>query len=550
MSLTLARTYVSSANTTSYATTAFTPAANDLLIVFAVATGTVAVGGCTGSAGLTFTQITHAHKAAGADTLYAYVADQLTTAVSQTVTVTTTGDAASGCAITVVRVSGSGLAGIAAIRQSAVQDNRTAGGTPAPVFPALPLTTNACLGFVANGRNPATMSPPAGWTEGADIGYTNPAAGAEVCWDESGVVGTTVTWATASTTAFGAIIVELSSGSQAGIATATGTGLQASVYAVPMSIVPGLGTGTAYNVTASTTGAPVVWGEWSQTWSNPVGTAMAVFPGVAEGSGAALQPASRPSAGLATASGAAHGAIALASGIAEVATGTGTAEDVSAHVEPNAGLADVPAVAYTVTSKVSGKKDAPAGLATGTGAVQTAGTSVVVNAETVATSGGAEIPAAGIAASAGLAEGTGTATPVTAPGQAVAGLAEGIGTAYAPAAQYAQAGLAVGTGAAGDTATSGQAKAGLATASGEAYDPSVSAKAGAGLAQGTGDASGISAPNVADAELATGTGAAHGVRPGTSGGTPPYGKAHGHRPHGRGAHHKPVGTASHRKPEV
>jgi hypothetical protein len=546
MSLTLARTYVSSANTTTYTTTAFTPAAGDLLVVFAVATATTAAGGCTGSAGLTFTQITHAHKAAGADTLYAYVADQLTTAVSQTVTVTTTGDAASGCAITVVRVSGSNLAGIAAIRQSAVQDNRTAGGTPAPVFPALPLTTSACLGFVANGTSPATMSPPAGWTEGADIGFSNPTAGAEVCWAASGVIGTTVTWATASATAFGAIIVELATGSQAGLASATGSAPQVTIYAVPMSIVAGLGTGTAYGVTASTSAAPVEWGEWSQTWSNTVGSATAAYPGVAEGFGAANAPTNFANAGLAEATG-------IAGPLAPNAPTVAASGDAGAPlpwVQPNAGLPAATGASYDVTSKTSGRKyvDAPTAQATGTAG--TAATAVTVNASAATASGAAGAATASVAPNAGVAAGSGEASPITAPGQAPAGLAEGTGAAYDLAAEYAPAGLAEGAGAAYAPITGGQTAAGLAEATGAAESVTARIAAAAGTAAGTGDAYGIAAPNVATAGVAAATGTAYDVRIGSTGGTPPWGKGGHHRPRGEAAHPVPAGAASHPTPEA
>lgn len=192
---------------------AFTPALGDLLIVLIVATGTGdATATVTNSAGMTFSLVLKATYGGSAHAIFVYVANALvTSAISQTITVDMPADPATGTFIFVNAVAGMSRVGTNAIRQSAKQDSQAA-GTPAPAFAVAALTGNPTLGIVGNLTNPATMTPPTGWTEDAgtgDRGYTSPTAGAEYAFRNSGFTGTTITWGSASDTEFGALIVEL-----------------------------------------------------------------------------------------------------------------------------------------------------------------------------------------------------------------------------------------------------------------------------------------------------------------------------------------------------
>lgn len=206
---------ISTADTgnTPNASGAFTPAADDLLIVFIVASATVtdpASSALTNSQGITFTQILRAQCASGVDSIYAFVANSLVTsgqAVSQTVTFNPA-DVANGTNIFVAAVAGMTRVGIDAILQSAKQDNQAA-GTPAPAFGASAQTGNPTLGVIGNATNPAGLTPPTSWTEGGDIGYATPTTGGEYVYRNSGFTGTTITWGSASASAFGSIIIEL-----------------------------------------------------------------------------------------------------------------------------------------------------------------------------------------------------------------------------------------------------------------------------------------------------------------------------------------------------
>jgi len=201
----------STANASTYASAPFTPAAGDLLIVFAIVTASVQNPGIlTNSAGITFTKVTSFVKAGSADTLYCFVANALAAAVSQTCTMDVTGDAGTGCIIFVARIAGMTKTGNAAIKQSNGQSNQTAAGTPAPTFTSNCATNNPTLGFIANATNPAGMTPPPNWTEATpDLGYNTPTTGAEYVFRDSGFTATVITWGNASATAFGDIIIEL-----------------------------------------------------------------------------------------------------------------------------------------------------------------------------------------------------------------------------------------------------------------------------------------------------------------------------------------------------
>ena len=190
---------------------AFTPAANDLLLVGVCATGTHdTTATLTSSAGTTFTTIlTDTQLSWGSNhTAYLFVANSLSSATSQTVTMTAPADDWSGTNIMVARVSGMTFTGSSAVRQT---EERTHTATSTPYFDldAAVLTGNPTLGFICNLSNPAGMTAPTSWTELADIGYDSVTAGGEFVYRNSGFTGTTITWGNASATNGRAFGVEL-----------------------------------------------------------------------------------------------------------------------------------------------------------------------------------------------------------------------------------------------------------------------------------------------------------------------------------------------------
>jgi hypothetical protein len=198
----------STSNTNSYASASFTPAANDLLVVFIVADGTTtAAATMTDSQGLGFVKISDVAFNAGADHVYCFIAQKLAANSAMTVTFDCTGDNATGANIYVARVSG----GEGIYWRQVSSGSGAAGATPAVAMADAFITSNGGIACVGNGANPAALTPPASWTEtnGVDTGHATPPTGQECPNRTSGETGSTITWGGTSGTAWGAIVIEL-----------------------------------------------------------------------------------------------------------------------------------------------------------------------------------------------------------------------------------------------------------------------------------------------------------------------------------------------------
>ncbi len=194
MAVTDVKVTATTSDATTYATTAFTPANNDLLVVFVISTATVEAGSVTDSLGGTYTKITSFTKNSGADTGYVFVANQLATASSRTITFVTTPTAASGAVINVLAVSGMTLLGSAAVRGKGTVSNQAAGTPAVTLDGGAALTSNPVLVFMANATTPAGVVEPTGFESASkDTGFTS----------------ATVTWGGSSASAFGAVAIEL-----------------------------------------------------------------------------------------------------------------------------------------------------------------------------------------------------------------------------------------------------------------------------------------------------------------------------------------------------
>ena len=200
----------STINASSYASGSFTPAANDLLVVFVHASGTIAADAVlTDSQNLGFSLVGKVADGTNVNTSYIFVAQNFAAASAMTVTFGCVSDSATGSVIEVYRISGMSRVGSMAVRQVATSPNQASGGTPAVTFGQAVLTGNPTLGFVSNATSPATLTPPTSWTEGNDTGYSTPTTGMEVVSRASGFTGTTITWGSTSGSAFAAGAIEL-----------------------------------------------------------------------------------------------------------------------------------------------------------------------------------------------------------------------------------------------------------------------------------------------------------------------------------------------------
>lgn len=203
----------STTNASTYASGSFTPAANDVLLVFVTSSGTAAAGTMTDSQSLGFTSVTSALKNSSADIVQVFISNAKATATSMTVTFHTSGGNASGCIIQPVRLAGMLRVGASAIKQSAVTANHASGAAPAFTFGSAALTGNAVLSLVGNSTSPPGITVPAGstptWTQGSNLGYSTPTTGGEWTFANSGFTGTTLTWGSTSASAYGVIGVEV-----------------------------------------------------------------------------------------------------------------------------------------------------------------------------------------------------------------------------------------------------------------------------------------------------------------------------------------------------
>lgn len=210
------QTLATTTNASSYTSpAAFNVFTDELIVVFVGGTATIANGTVTDSLGGTYTDCGTAQKASSADEMHVFIRDSLISSnTTMTVTWDCTGDAATGCIMFVVRVSGMTRTGLSAMRQFASQNNQAGGGTPAPAFSVAALTENPTLGVIFNATNPAGMTAPTSWAELiADVGFGSPTTGGEYVVRNSGFTGTTITWGSTSASAFCSIIIELDTSS-------------------------------------------------------------------------------------------------------------------------------------------------------------------------------------------------------------------------------------------------------------------------------------------------------------------------------------------------
>lgn len=157
----------------------------------------------------TYTEVTGGVlKGTSADGMWVFVRNALVPATVSTIITMTSPGGDTGGGVFVYRLTGMARAGASAVRQVAKQQNQAA-ATPAPVFGVAPLTGNSLLGAVNNATNPATMTAPTSWTEKHDGGYITPTTGLETATIDSGFTSTTVTWGSASGSAFSSVAVEM-----------------------------------------------------------------------------------------------------------------------------------------------------------------------------------------------------------------------------------------------------------------------------------------------------------------------------------------------------
>lgn len=186
-----------------------TPAVNNLIVVIGGSSfDTIGNMSVTDNQGGTYTLVGSATKRTSGDAVGIWVRTSLVAAAVSTIYTLSTGGANDGSGLVVLAISGMTKTGATAARQFAKQDNQAA-ATPAPTFAASCLSSSVIIGAVYNATNPATMTPPASYTELHDVGYLTSTNGLEVASRNNGETGNVITWGSASASAFCSMAVEL-----------------------------------------------------------------------------------------------------------------------------------------------------------------------------------------------------------------------------------------------------------------------------------------------------------------------------------------------------
>jgi len=208
-------------NASTYASGAFTPAADDLLVAAFAITGTAGPPvGCTSTgntAAWSLVETCTFTTGANQGRIWVWIQDALCTAVSTVVTCDTTTDPGTGRNSWIWRISGMTKTGSAAMLQSAHDQSHAAGTAQAAALASAALTTNPTLLFYHDEGTSVALTVPTNWTEpsspAAEGIFSTPASRGDSANRDSGFTGTTVTWGTASTGVYGSVLMELDASS-------------------------------------------------------------------------------------------------------------------------------------------------------------------------------------------------------------------------------------------------------------------------------------------------------------------------------------------------
>lgn len=195
---------VDSSNTTSYATTNFTPTADNLLVYFVFASGTLDLAATMTGGSLTWTRRAELTSGVGSS-LYVFTAPTGSSPASCTPTFDCSGDAATGAIICGYTVGGYDTSSPVVQTTEAT----TSGSDPALTFSTALLTTSGYMTAIGVNRTAPAYAPPNGsWSENCDTGYTTPNTGMASFYRAGGETGTTYT-STGATGQWAAIGIEI-----------------------------------------------------------------------------------------------------------------------------------------------------------------------------------------------------------------------------------------------------------------------------------------------------------------------------------------------------
>lgn len=217
--VTLQTTYQNEVDGTSFTTGSFTPNTNDLIVVSVCARGTILTTPTMTSSvgGKTFTRAYSVYPGS-IGTTSLFIADQLASNASQTVTFDCTSDDATSVVITVYTISGMTKLGSAALLQTAVDGT----GTVDPTFSSSPLTTNPIVCTVFTLDNSPGLTAPTGFATAVETIGSSPTGSVTTTYASSGITSATNTWGGSLGSGFRATHWELDASASAALARSFG----------------------------------------------------------------------------------------------------------------------------------------------------------------------------------------------------------------------------------------------------------------------------------------------------------------------------------------
>lgn len=343
----------SSTDGSSFATNSVTPDPNALLVLLVVASDTFSDPTTVSNSGtaLTWTRRTGTpafptYGSSGQNTVHIFTAQAGASPGSMVVTWSCTGDDATGAVLCLLQVRGHNRT--SPIVQTDAQDNGS-GANPAITIPSAVGTFNAYIAFFGISRSAPAATPPSGWTEAADTGYSTPSNGMAAAFRVNGETSATFTF-TASGDAGGnsIMLVEIlvgpreGDGSSSGTSTATATGLHIGTgagSAAGTSTVSGVAADPASSGSAAgTSSAAAIGASVAATVASDAGTSTSA----AIGASTAAVDASAAGTSIASAAGSATSS--SFGDAAGASTTTGTGASTSSAVASTAASSTVSAI--------------------------------------------------------------------------------------------------------------------------------------------------------------------------------------------------------------
>lgn len=158
----------------------------------------------------TYTLVISALNNSSADLVSVWVRDALITNTTSTIFTHAPG-VTSGGGLAVYKVSEMAIAGLAAIQQSAKEENQSSGNTPSPTFANLPKYTNPILTIVGNTSGGSSVSQTAEYTIQDNLNYSGPVQALLVAVLRAHRFETrqSIAWGSTSPTGFASLAVEV-----------------------------------------------------------------------------------------------------------------------------------------------------------------------------------------------------------------------------------------------------------------------------------------------------------------------------------------------------